>query len=312
MPCYHPLSAFRSKTVNADTGKRSLVFNPREAESPDVRVEISCGQCIGCRLERSKQWAIRCMHETQMHNENCFLTLTYRPEDIPFDGTLVLKHHQNFMKLLRRLTGRKMRFFHCGEYGEKLARPHYHYLIFGYTFPDKKFWKTVNGYDYYTSKELEKIWGKGFCTLGEANFKTAAYVARYITKKITGDNSLLHYNNIDMLTGEILNEKKPEYIAMSRRPGIGKKWFDKFTGDVFPSDEVIIKTKNGSKKMRVPKYYNLQFEKLHAEEYEQIKFTRQINAEKLKKDNTHERLMVKKEIQLSKFKTLIRKYENDI
>src|SRR4051794_29862641 len=100
MPCFRPLKGYRARVTNPDTGKRSIVFNARKGFN-DLPVDLPCGQCIGCRLERSRQWAIRCSHEAKLHEENCFITLTYAPEHLPPGGTLVVKDFQDFMKRLR-------------------------------------------------------------------------------------------------------------------------------------------------------------------------------------------------------------------
>jgi len=139
MACYHPIQAWRSKKVNKETGKRSIVFQRSEA-FVDMPVVVPCGQCIGCRLEKSRQWAIRCVHESKCHDDNIFVTLTYNNENLPKDGSLCLADLQKFMKRLRKKYGAGIRYFACGEYGEKLKRPHYHVCIFGLNFPmrDKK------------------------------------------------------------------------------------------------------------------------------------------------------------------------------
>ena len=124
MPCYHPLLAWRdSSKLNPKTGKSSLVFtapaNWRECEP----LKIPCGQCVGCRLERSRVWAVRCVHEASLHERNCFITLTYNDENLPSDRSLKMKHYQDFMKRLRKRYGEGIRFFHCGEYGSLNQRP---------------------------------------------------------------------------------------------------------------------------------------------------------------------------------------------
>ena len=118
MTCYHPIEAWR---VHGDT-KLRFVFN----NSLDVKehLYVPCGQCVGCRLERSRQWAIRCVHEAQMHRSNCFITLTYSPDFLPDPPSLNLRDFQLFMKRLRKRFGDGIRFFHCGEYGEQCGRPH--------------------------------------------------------------------------------------------------------------------------------------------------------------------------------------------
>lgn len=305
MPCYHPLKGYRAKTVNPTTGKRSIVFAPSQGFK-DLELSVPCGQCIGCKLERSRQWAIRCVHEASLHEDNMFLTLTYKPMRLPDHGTLVKKHFQDFMKRYRKwLGGKKIRFFHCGEYGEKSNRPHYHALIFGHTFTDKQHHATINGNRLYTSKKLDRLWTHGHCLIGNVTFESAAYVARYVTKKITGPNAEDHYGIIiNYETGEYSPRRIPEYVTMSRRPGIGSGWFNKYTSDVFPLDEVILK----GKKLKPPKYYNTLYELLEPEKFAQIKAAR-IAAGKKSEHNTYERLRVRETIQLTKFNSLKRNFE---
>lgn len=243
----------------------------------------------------------------RQHEHSMFLTLTYDPKHLPENGSLNKKHFQDFMKRYRWWAGhKKIRYFHCGEYGETTARPHYHAIIFGHDFKDKKVHAVIGGNTLYTSQNLEELWGLGFCTIGEANFETAAYVARYVTKKITGKNALHHYNNIDTETGEVLSERIPEYVTMSRRPGVGKEWFDRFFTDVYPHDRVIL---NG-KTMKPPKYYNAQYERLFPEDYEKVKAARIAAAKNIPElEKTWERLQVKEQCQKLKFKELKRNYE---
>jgi len=299
MACYHPIKGYRAKAPNPN-GKYSIVFAPRNAQT-DVRMDVPCGQCIGCKLERSRQWAMRLMHENQLHQTSSFLTLTYATENLPPHGTLVKKHFQDFMKRYRKWTSHnKLRFFHCGEYGENFGRPHYHAIIFGHEFADKEHkFTTKRGDKIYTSTKLNELWTHGLCSIGNVTFESAAYVARYVTKKITGPNARDHYLKINKQTGELLSERTPEYVTMSRRPGIGKSWFDKYTSDVFPHDEVVLR---GSK-MRPPKYYSTLYEKHHPDEMELIKERRTAAAKKPEntQHNTYERLRVREAIQTEKF-----------
>lgn len=199
-----------------------------------------------------------------------------------------------------------LRYFHCGEYGEKSLRPHYHAIIFGHDFADKKHHTTINGNPLYTSKHLENLWTHGHCLIGAATFESAAYVARYVTKKITGPKALDHYNQVDYETGEILTERIPEYVTMSRRPGVGKMWFDRFFKDVYPSDEVILR----GKRSKAPKYYNAQYEKLFPEDYAKIKAARTRAAKLIPEiENTWERRQVKEYCQREKILNLKRNYE---
>lgn len=312
MPCYSPLKGYKSIEVTKN-GKRKLVFSSKLGYV-DMPLEVPCGNCLGCRIDRSRQWAIRCEHEMQLHTHNCFITLTYAPEHLPEGGTLVVKHFQDFMKRLRRRlsnpsdkffvsTDFKLRFFHCGEYGEKLGRPHYHAIIFGYDFPDKKFFQNRGNNVLYRSDFLEELWPYGHSTIGSATWQSAAYVARYIMKKVTGDAAEDHYRVCDSNTGEIF-VKKPEYVTMSRRPGIGKNWFDEYgVGDVYPKGEVITRA---GKKMKPPKYYDTQYEILYPDDMERIRIERKRLASLRKADNTPERLDVRRKVHEAKLSRLKR------
>lgn len=304
MPCYHPLKGYRSKLANP-SGKRSIVFNLSEGYK-DLPVQLPCGQCIGCRLEHSRRWAIRCLHESKCHEENAFITLTYDEKNIPPGGTLVLSDFQKFMKRLRKEFSHKtIKFFHCGEYGEKLKRPHYHACLFGVDFPDKYYWKNDNGNKLYRSPILEKLWTKGQSLTGEVTFESAAYVARYITKKISGRVNPEHYQNIDEDTGEIF-DIKPEYVTMSRRPGIGKTYFEKFKSDCYPSDYIIVR----GKKCKVPKYYDQLLELEDPLEFKKVSAKRKVEAQKHALENTPARLQAREDCQIEKYRRLKRSLED--
>lgn len=243
---------------------------------------------------------MRLVHEKQLHESSCFITLTYRTENLPKHASLNKKHFQDFMKRLRKwLAHKKIRFFHCGEYGENFGRPHYHAIIFGHDWSDKELkFETKRGDRVYTSKKLEELWGHGLVSTADVTFESAAYVARYVTKKVTGDKAIHHYNKIDLETGEILSERSKEYTTMSRRPGIGKDWFEKFNSDVFPHDRVVLR----GKKMKPPKYYTSLYEIRCPDDYARIKANRRLAAKKpeAKAENTFERLRVRETIQKKK------------
>lgn len=304
MACYHPLKGYRSKLRNP-SGKRSVVFSAREGFH-DQRVDLPCGQCVGCRLERSRQWAMRCVLEASLYDDNAFITLTYSDENLPRGGSLVVSDFQKFMKRLRfEFSDSKIRFFHCGEYGERLGRPHYHACLFGFDFPDKAYWRTVRDQKYFRSEKLERLWPQGQSMIGNVTFESAAYVARYITKKITGVMADEYYSAIDSATGEVF-DKKPEYVTMSRRPGIGKIWFEKFSSDVYPKDFVTMR----GVKMRPPRFFASQYELADPLGSAKVKARRVVDGSKHPENNTPERLAVREEIQLSRFDQLKRNFEN--
>lgn len=302
MPCYHPITAYRSKLGrDPKTGKWPLVF--KEADGyVDMEVKVPCGKCIGCRLERSRQWAIRCVHEASLYEHNCFITLTFDDENLDPQKSLRKRDFQLFMKRLRKKYGEGIRYYHCGEYGSINQRPHHHACLFNHDFPDKKLWKVNNGVKIYRSAELEKLWPYGFSTVGEVTFESAAYVARYVMKKINGEKAFLHYAIVDEETGEYFGQRQPEYTTMSRRPGIGRAWFEKYKDDVYPHDYVVIRK---GIKCRPPAYYDKIYDLTDPESFSIIK-ARRVYKARNNKDNTPQRLKVKELVRLSKVARLIR------
>lgn len=301
MPCYSPLEGFRSKTVGSN-GKRPIVFNAKDGYR-DRPVQLPCGQCIGCRLERSRQWAIRCVHEASLYENNCFITLTYRTP--PAGNSLHLPDFQKFMKRLRKAKSQTIRFYHCGEYGEKLDRPHYHALLFNYRPDDLKLFKmTGKNQDtpLYRSEELERLWTFGHSSVGDVTFESAAYTARYIMKKQTGEHSQNHYEWIDPETGEV-HDRQPEYTTMSRRPGIGLPWLKKYETDVYPDDFIVL----NNQKIKPPKAYDNYHEAQDEKSLGKIKAARIRQAKNHSDNNTVDRLKVRETVQHARLGLLPRK-----
>jgi hypothetical protein len=295
MACFHPLQAFQ-------TSDGSIIFSERKGDV--VRsLSLPCGQCRGCRLERSRQWAVRCMHEASLHEQNCFITLTYDNDHCPTDRSLNYGDYQRFMKRFRkRFKDSTIRFYMAGEYGEKFERPHFHACIFGFNFPDRTLWKrTPSGALIYRSKLLEDLWPFGYSSIGDVTFESAAYVARYVMKKRTGKGVGDHYETTDFETGEI-KDRVPEFNRMSLKPGIGYEWYRKFSSDIYPHDYVVI---NG-RESRPPKFYDKKFADDFPEEFEALQFQRFVDAVDRFDDNTDERLCVKEQVLEAKFSRLNR------
>jgi hypothetical protein len=247
------------------------------------------------------------MHEAQMHALNSFITLTYNKRHLPLGGSLDPLELQRFMKDLRaywryHYDFNGIRFLACGEYGGQLGRPHYHALLFGMQFPDLKPWKMMNGYQYYTSKILSDIWGKGFCTVGNVTYESAAYVARYTMKKITGPEAVGWYQRVDKATGEIY-DLEPEFQRMSRNPGLGAKWIDQFYKDVYPSDHCVIK----GKKHPTNRYYDTRWGKDNPDLLEELKAKRsELARDRDPNEDTKERLAVRSKVLSAKLNLLKR------
>ena len=339
MTCYSPLKGWKDDWTGGITFRRD---GTKEA------MEVACGQCIGCRLDRSRMWATRIVHESSLHEYtggNCFVTLTYRDErhcdeeqlrngyHVPWDWSLDKRHFTKFMKRLRKhFAPQKIRYYQCGEYGRKcrhgfdlslvkcpscrLGRPHHHAILFNCSFSDLVSYRSDNGVLRYTSPTLERIWKYGFVDVGEVTFESAAYVARYILKKITGHKAEDHY--ITVLPDGTMMLLEPEYVTMSRGGicevcrrrdcknapgGIGKKWFDKFGDDVFPADIVPVPGKGVFRK--VPRYYEELFRIASPLTLEEIKRVRRKFKEEHIEEYSAERLetkfkVKKKQIELLK------------
>lgn len=217
-----------------------ITFSKKQYNKELAGFQIPCGQCVECKLERARDWAVRCVHEADSHKENSFITLTYSPENLPSDGKVSKKHFQDFMKRLREaFPNNEIGYLACGEYGSKTKRPHYHACLFGIDFPDKKFVRTSDrGDKVYNSEELTKIWKHGHTEIGQVTFQSAGYVARYVLKK---------------------QKDEPEYIPFqlsSKKRAIGKKWLQENWRDVFTHGELILKDGTRTK---IPRYYEKWF-----------------------------------------------------
>lgn len=236
------------------------------------------------------------MHEARCWEDNCVLTLTYDDDHLPSDGSL---HYRRdfvpFMKRLRRrFQPRTIRFFCAGEYGDDLGRPHFHVVLFNFAFlNDRTPWaKSKTGYQVWRSVTLESLWKFGNSDIHDLTPEFANYVARYVVKKVTGDKADEHYRTVDVETGEI-TWKVPELCQMSRRPGIGSRWFERFHQDVFPHDRVVSR---GVRK-KVPRYYDKLFKKMDPDLLEELKEGRESRARLRFADNTPERLAVREHVE---------------
>lgn len=320
MPCFHPVTAFRSRVVNP-TGKRSLVFNPAEGLAGS-ELKIPCGGCIGCRIDRSQQWATRLMHEARYHDQKAFVTLTYDDLHLPADGSLDTAAHQLFFKRLRKHLNppfiirdgktvrlkagdpefKTIKYFLCGEYGDSTGRPHYHAILYGVDFADRvKHGKNPQGDQYWRSDVLDQLWGLGHCLIGDVTHESCAYVSRYIMKKVTGDRAEEHYSRLNPDTGELIY-LEPEFIRMSLKPAIGKVHYENFKSDFYPRDHAVVK----GKQVPVPKYYDRLLERENPVLLEELKQARVTRAKSRKADSTPKRLKAREENLKAKLKTLTR------
>lgn len=277
MPCFHPVDSYQD-------GNRRVFFGKTVRGDVYRTLRLPCGQCIGCRLRRSAQWAVRCVHESRMHDYSSYITLTYDDDHVPHDGSLTYRDFQLFMKRFRK-DFPDVRYYMCGEYGEENGRPHFHAIIFGHFFRDRVFYKySPSGAPLFTSAELARYWPFGFSSVGDCTFESAAYVARYVMKKVNGDKADEHYRRVTE-DGEVI-WLKPEFTHMSLKPGIGATWFSKYGKQVYPRDEVVV---NG-RKMGPPRYYDQLLSRIDPEMVDVLAIAREHRALKFVDDNTLERL----------------------
>lgn len=291
MGCHSPLRGYWD-------GKGGKVqFSP--SLSSKTRLELPCGRCIGCRLERGRQWAVRLMHEAQMHDFSVFVTLTYDDEHLPADRSVRKAVLQDFIRRTRRSLSFPIRFFGVGEYGELSFRPHYHALLFGVHFADQLCIRPAvdDRPALYRSPALEELWRFGHSSFGSVTFDSARYVAGYCVKKVSGKKAPEHYRRVDPLTGEVF-ELEPEFALMSRRPGIGANWFEKFGADVYPSDQVITNGHPG----KPPRYYYKRLEAVDPERAEAVRLARVGRAYKYFEESMPPRLRAKAAVAEAKLK----------
>lgn len=326
MVCYHPIEVVFPAVTDRD-GKRRLIFSKSFAkddkmffdDTPIVRdlydyanikgfkIKVPCGRCIGCRLDYSRMWAIRSIHEAHSHmDNNTFVTLTFNDDHLPLDCSLSKPFIQSWIKRFRKKFGDGIRYMLCGEYGDKNSRPHYHILFYNFKFPDQYVWTTRHGQIYYRSKMLEDLWtdpyssvSRGFSVIGDVTFESSAYVARYVTKKMFGAKAPSWYAG-----------REPEFMLCSRMPGLGSEYLHKYYKDIFNKGYIVLP--NGYK-APIPRYYVNELQNIDLDFYNRYK------VDKLRYmydnlfvhdlDSTHERLQVREELQNLKLDKLVRVYE---
>jgi len=193
--CHHPFRMWRHN------GKVTL----RRPESDDREaVDMPCGGCLGCRMDRARSWAIRNRLELAYHEKACWTTLTYSDENLPAYRSIRRDHLSGYIKRLRaRLSSEKIRFFGCGEYGERGGRPHYHAILYG-----------IGG----DETSILKAWPFGHVGVHALTPSAIKYVAGYCAKKEGWHGEFREV--LDKSTGELYGREAP-FLLMSRRPGIG-------------------------------------------------------------------------------------------
>lgn len=265
MACFHPLIA---TLYSLSDGKRIVRLGRNHGRLYGLykgeETSLPCGKCIGCLNARAVDWSVRNYHESLVHKYSSFVTLTYAPEFLPDNGTLVKRHVQSFIKRMRTRLWRayklRIRYFAVGEYGARTSRPHYHLLMFGWHFPDRVFHSLNKHSQYlYISKLLTDTWKFGHCTVGDISFNSIKYVSKYITKRVYSDVASVYGSRI------------PEFNLCSRSPIIGGEFLKRYVDDIYVGDRVVI---DAGHKYRVPRAYDKWLEKSDPERFRSVKLSR--------------------------------------
>lgn len=287
---------------------------------------IPCGRCIHCRIDKSSEWSVRCVHEAMMHKYTSFVTLTYSDDNLPKDGSVHRKHVTKFIKRLRSHVKTQefamvhgfapgyIRYFFCGEYGGKTARPHYHGILFGVDFFDKKYLFSRSGRSQYTSPTLEKVWGLGNVNVGTCTPDSIQYCAMYSMKKVFGEKSKKHYQLLGKVTEHNIDEngeiipKNIEFLAMSTDPGIGAEFYKMYTDSMYPKGMLI---NSKGREVRTPRYYDKLHERVKPHEMEHIRAERARIVKESSKEVTPQSLLAAEETTNSRLALFNRRDRND-
>lgn len=304
MACFRPLPAYQGEAGEA----------PRIgywAGEQGRKLELPCGHCTGCLCDRRMEWSIRCTHEAQLYDSNLFVSVDYAPEKLPASLSLEYRDVQLWLKRVRKeLRGVSpgpngkypIRFFLSGEYGSETKRPHWHAILFNCRFADQV--KLLNGN--WQSDQAERLWSKGRCVIGEVTPQSISYVAGYTTDKLYGRANQEQYEDVVNVSSGEVTARRPELVSMSRRPGIGAWWYERYSRDLFgasgaPHDFAVI----DGQRRRVPRYYwRLFLENGDPNSVEEVREARLARAAEVdRSEETLERRCVREEALLRRVRT---------
>lgn len=298
------------RMVGFQADGKTLAWSQKIASKEYASFQLPCGKCLACRLEYARTWAVRCLHESMIHERNCFVTFTYDEENVP--EKLDYSHFQLFMKTLRYQAwdkatkvlwkghtrderSRKWKeldketrkelatvfeigVFVTGEYGDRTKRPHWHALLFNYQPSDGTHkYTSERGDKVYESKELTSLWGKGAVEYGSITFESAGYCARYAAKKLA-------HGHDDKHSFQPISRK-------SSKHAIGKRFLEKYWPDVFNYGQIVLP--NGTI-TSIPRYYEKWLAKHRPDDWEayldRVKLKRAADAaekERIEKHNAY-------------------------
>lgn len=231
-------------------------------------VPVPCGRCVACKIARVAEWSMRLEHELQYHEHASFVTLTYDDQHIPAGNSLVKRDLQLFFKRLRKEISVPIKYYACGEYGDKTARPHYHFILFGYDFPDKQSFGK-----YWISEQLKSLWLDGFSTIATVTPESIRYVCGYLHKKMYGDDYVR----------KLYGERVQPFNLMSKGLGL------RYAQDQEASIRRNLSVKVRGKDLPIPRYYVRKLE-IPPEVFQEDGFNRRLDTyeEHLSRVDSHE------------------------
>lgn len=306
MPCYHPQVVYvfkdkksmsnghtlvqsdfdyrKLKEIKLALGNERSFYNKKlktieECICTDATL-IPCGHCVGCSTDISKSWMNRMVLEKEVSSTSYFLTITYDEEHLPSDHMLKKNHLDKFIKDIRNYFKNNydydnIRYYACGEYGSKTARPHYHMIVYNLPLTSLEYeilglgkgvkclFKTVgmsvDNEPLYQFDFLNNIWKKGFVVVGKVTSKSCGYVARYVNKK-----------RMKKLPNWLLEKQGivPEFNCMSRMPGIGEEYYHQNYLKILDNN---LNFYIDGQLMSVGRYFEKFLDKFHPEEMERYK-----------------------------------------
>lgn len=368
MTCYHPHTAYQAIGVlNPETGKKIIRYSAKDmykikhnfhldydvykckSDAYDYSyrpITLPCGNCIGCRLDKARTWALRNYHESQMSSGSCFITLTFGDE-ATIDNVFRLDQFKNLSRNAKFKEARKrVNTLVRGDFSAFIKRLRKE-LRNGFEYYDssghKRYFRLRSGLRFYACGEYGDLNSRPHyhALIYNFDFPGKVYIATergnvYWTHPVLerawgygfvyiSDFTINTANYVSRYVTKKINGRlkdewyqglEPEYQVCSNRPGIGRSWFEKFHKDVYPTDEVLYPTRKGKQvKMKPPKYYDALYDKFSPEEFSEVKKVRELWISQHEKlpffilERTPERLSVKEEIQRLRMKKLIRAFE---
>lgn len=195
---------------------------------------VGCGRCVPCLRKKQIDWCFRLQKELVASSSACFLTLTYDNESIPISEggySLARRDFQLFMKRLRKHANQKqkIKYYACGEYGDKTERPHYHAIVFNLPRPFEKY--------------IQKAWKLGHIHVGTVTEASIFYTTKYALKGLRRKKPF-EYDDLG---------REPQFQLMSN--GLGEVYAKEIIRDYLITNGTKLLTVEGGAKKKLPRYY---------------------------------------------------------